>query len=441
MAEPFIAPRPGTAFEEQRGKLLLFERDAISVMVGWPEPGAWTKTRDHPVWRRYRPDIRLPANDLDGRIATLSLALDEGGQLLLGPCFVRPLGLAHRRELLWLRWCATIPEESRSVIAPFPSRHWHLLSFVARCGPAAMDLVLTNPALAYALASNWVYHVPRVRQPLRSARALLKSGKKQRDILAWLGFPATEAARRVLAKVVRRSISITGLLYLRQSMAFPRIMKILSHLPRINTGAIRIATDPELLPLATPSLLAEIALSRIEDRSPEASHLLRDSLEMLRAVRGPAPRFPPLRGLGDLFALHETLILEMTRIERSAGPLQVFPPPPVPGTEKIIPITTSDELLEEGRIQKNCVGSYAARIAMRRQLYVYRVLLAQRCTLSLARAGNRWVLAELAQAGNAKPSRETRQAVEKWLAAASPRPKAEVVGLDGPRLRLTASVP
>ena len=51
---------------------------------------------------------------------------------------------------------------------------WQQVEALIRCGESALDLVRSNPALAYLVASNWVFHQPAVRQPLRSARALLR---------------------------------------------------------------------------------------------------------------------------------------------------------------------------------------------------------------------------------------------------------------------------
>ena len=55
------------------------------------------------------------------------------------------------------------------------------------------------------------------------------------------------------------------------------------------------------------------------------------------------------------------------------------------------------------------------RIAVRENVYIYRVLSPQRCTLALAKSGNRWVLSELKTCCNGEPSRETWNVVREWL--------------------------
>jgi hypothetical protein len=194
--QEFSTPRIGTIFQKSRGKLFSFDVSSISVMAVWPKPLAWRKTRRR-GWYHYRPKITIPAGPLDAVVRIQPAHPGPDGEQDRPPV-VEPL---FPFELAWRRWYDRIPVEVRNAIAPFRSRHWQLLSLVARCGNAALDLLIANPALAYALASNWIFHKPAVQRPLRSARALLAKGKRQRDILEWLSFPATEAFRKLLMKV------------------------------------------------------------------------------------------------------------------------------------------------------------------------------------------------------------------------------------------------
>jgi hypothetical protein len=129
----------------------------------------------------------------------------------------------------------------------------------------ALNLMESNPAIAYMLASNWVFHKPAVEWSMRSIRAQLKN--KQKRILPWLGFEGTDRVNNILKKVIPQSISIPALLKLRGSLPEmePKIFRILSHLPRINTAVLFIATDPCLSRIATPKLYEELCLRRSED--------------------------------------------------------------------------------------------------------------------------------------------------------------------------------
>jgi len=406
MIEGFSLARPGTVFAPENGKLRLFKPGKISVLLAWPEPMALKKERSCPNWVHFRPEISIPRGDIEGRIRRLETPADGGGQLLLRFC----MSSKEKESCDWLRWYAKIPEEIRDLVSRFRSRQWHVLSMLARCGEAALDLTASNPALAYALASNWVYHRPAVQRPLRSARALLK--KKQRKILAWLGFPGTQSARKTLAKIVHKAIDVPTLLYVRQAMADPTMFGVMSNL-RLNAGAIRIATDPELLPVASPTLLDEIAHRREEDQRAKAAYILRDSAAMYRLLVG--RELEAVRCLSELRDLHEALIDDLSRA-RALDTDIPFPPPPVPGSDCIVPITNARDLADEGRAQHNCVASYVERVAVRQRVYIYRVLWPERCTLALTRRGNTWVPSELKRACNLPPSEATQRAVQQWLA-------------------------
>ncbi|MCC5828110.1 MAG: hypothetical protein JJU36_01560, partial [Phycisphaeraceae bacterium] len=281
----------------------------------------------------------------------------------------------------------------RKAIAPFSERHWHLLSLTSRCGVAALDLVASNPSLAFALASNWVFHRPAVQRPLRAARSLLARGRKQREILAWLGFPATESTRKILARVVPASVSVKVLMFLRQQLESTDTAKALGHLQRINAGVLRIAIDSTLLPAAMPQFLAEVADMRDEDKRAKAAYLLRDSLTMFNLLY-PRRRFSLVRSVEKLRTIHNSLVDDFTRISHT-GLNTPFPPPPIAGTPLIEPITGSHDLVEEGRTQHNCVASFARDVAVRNRTYIYRTLPPlERCTLALRRNGGRWTVSQ-----------------------------------------------
>jgi hypothetical protein len=87
----------------------------------------------------------------------------------------------------------------------------------------------------------------------------------------------------------------------------------------------------------------------------------------------------------------------------------------LPGSDTIVPITTHDELIEEGRAQHNCAATYAQDIADG-AMYIYRVLKPERCTLSIKKGKDGlWSLDQLKLACNASPQQATHQHVEDWM--------------------------
>lgn len=104
-----------------------------------------------------------------------------------------------------------------------------------------------------------------------------------------------------------------------------------------------------------------------------------------------------------------------TRSHIGRGGSEVFPAPPLPGTNTIIPIRTRARLQAEGQEQHNCVDSYAARVRNGNS-YIYSVLAPERATLAIRRnpAGT-WICEQLKGSGNRRVRNGTRTAVRKWL--------------------------
>ncbi len=436
-SQPF---RWGTHFKN--GKLYLFTQGSITVVKGWPELRAWRKTPARPQWKPVRPtlsfqnqtvaagtprrsSLRYESQPTDeapaASVATVSEFADEP---LEPPSTEDPLRDWHRkiqeREAAAFReFFSTFPPEIPARLKDFTSRQWHLAALAARC-PGALDLLASNPALAYCLASNWVFHTPAVQQPLRAARALVR--RRQRDLSGWLGFPATEAVVRVLRKIPPECCEISSLLYLRSALALPRVLQTLSHLPRVDSTILRIVGDPRLFPLTSFNLLVELSAS-----SPSPSlisrqvKLLHDIVEIVGMLNQPV-NSEPFRTLPHLRHRHDDL---STRI-RQKVPAQLlslkFPPPPIPGTATVVPITTPQMLLEEAAQQINCVVGYSKCVA-RGESYLYRVLSPERATLAVERTPNGWRLSEVALARNARPSLPTLLAAKAWMSGDGWKPE------------------
>jgi hypothetical protein len=91
-----------------------------------------------------------------------------------------------------------------------------------------------------------------------------------------------------------------------------------------------------------------------------------------------------------------------------------FPAPPLPGNGNIEPLTSVDALIDEGIEQKNCAGDYGRRVIFG-ALYLYRVMLPDRATLSIQAVSGRWRIDQLRSKCNGPVKDRTRQIVERWL--------------------------
>jgi PcfJ-like protein len=390
--------RRGWVFKD--GKLLMFDEDAVLVLRGWPVCLAWRKA-DFGGWAAARPaGTIVRAIHATARPRYLKRLGDERDER-------RRIGLAQR-SLAARRFIDPFPRAVLGVVTPLPERQWHVLSLVARC-PGALDLARDNPALAFALASSWVFRASQVAQPMRAARALVL--KKRTAILDALGFPPSPANARVLAKLPRRDVTIQALLYLRETLREPDVPKSLHHLPRLDAGVLRIVCDARLRRLATHALLEDVAAE--SPRTHRAAYLLADAAAMHEAVQGAPLR--PQRSLADLRELHDELVEKLNRSSaRSPVPRLVMPAPPLEGTREITPLRDAAAIAAEGREMHHCVASYVDRVASG-AAYVYRVDAPERATLSLVRTAHGWQLGELRGFANEPVRPATRVAVCRWL--------------------------
>jgi hypothetical protein len=111
-----------------------------------------------------------------------------------------------------------IPAKVQKVVAPFATRHWHLLSMAARCDPR-LDLLGDNPALGFAMASCWCFCGIPSGQAMRWIRKMIS--RRRRDIAGALGFPKRETTVRVLSKLSPDACCIGHLLSRRHKSATP----------------------------------------------------------------------------------------------------------------------------------------------------------------------------------------------------------------------------
>lgn len=120
------------------------------------------------------------------------------------------------------------------------------------------------------------------------------------------------------------------------------------------------------------------------------------------------------RNIQMLYNLHDHLTKHYSNNIKSL-PITYFPPPPLAGTDQIIPITNSRQLLLEGRMQHHCVASFLKKIKTE-EYYVYKVTAPERATLGLKIISqNKFTLDQLKLCRNEKPSEETRTMVNNWI--------------------------
>ena len=147
-----------------------------------------------------------------------------------------------------------------------------------------------------------------------------------------------------------------------------------------------------------------------------------DVQRMLQRLRDALPP-SPLRSLAAYRRYHDALAREFNArfADETQEPMDdgsPLPPPPFPGTPEIIPLSTPQEVHQEGVEQESCVVSYLPKVRSG-HCYLYRVLAPQRATAEITEhQAGRGHLVQLSGFKNRPVSMATREAVENWLATA-----------------------
>ena len=302
-----------------------------------------------------------------------------------------------------------IPGDIKALVRPYQFGQCVLLRSLASLAQTA-DLAKSNPNLLWLIAAAG--YDGRV-QPSEIGRLCVT---KQTDVLRELTGIGSKAQVKLLRKIKAVEGSLTEARDLHAALCDPGILEVVRHLPEV--------------PLPLLGLLAfHGALSREEFVAPMAAKLT-DAMKRLEALDAVCER---LAGLAlttpapTLQDVRDTLDPPARPVRPARAPRRVrapppelvwqrdFPPPPVPGSDTIVPITTVKELHAEGVRQRNCVFNYAAAVQSG-DTYIYRVLAPQRATLAIRLTTVVPEVAELKLRSNRPPSAATVQAVHLWLA-------------------------
>jgi len=373
-----------------------------------------------------------------------------------------------------------IPEKIRLAISRYSNEHWPLLRTAGQY-PEFADLLESNPALASVFANRSSLKIGDKRIKKAEYAEVLRG--KQRSICAFFGFGDQEWVVNILKKMSPYSCNLTTMDQFRCFLQNPVEAEKLRHTQKLTYPAVNLFSTHLFRQSMTANFLNEVAdlypdmdsghfFLEMEPQAQEGKGEMPADLEDMdkntvsvfdvpddeiirkmlfdvfdKEYQPPqASQAPTLDDFYDMQAIawhvlchnHRITLDSLTTLrkkntERQAGQLKrialegwaVFPPPPVAASQDIVPITTPNELFEEGEKQHHCVTDYEEKVAVRR-MYFYRLLQPERATISLRRRGSNWLLDQVKLAHNAAPQPETIETVVAWLednGFAQPKPK------------------
>jgi len=417
---PPTGPRtPGYRFKD--GKLMIFSDAEVQLICGWEKPSAVAKADDY--WEPFVPEFRLvapyrrAAKASAKKVAKAKPSPEEPGQLDFGlldelpttkkPGPRKPPSLAEQRKSAFDSFRFSLPKEVAKVLEGFRSHQWHLLLLLAH-DKRVLDIATANPVLAYAVA-DWYADYPR---------STLDFGKMpQRNLLKLLKLPDSAALVKLFRKIPPASIDPRLWKPLLQALRRPdgTTAKWLAHVPTINIGVMELILTPQIRAAVTPKLLEEVAADAKEKYRAGVAAMLRDTLAMKHEV-GDGQPLTAVTSVARLREVHASVSEEFRKLEALRNSKGILPRPPLPGVkDRIVPLCTKEELLVEGRMQKNCVASYADRVAAG-GCYIYRVMHPKRATLSiLLQSDGNWGIGLLEASCNRPADQATRAFVTEWI--------------------------
>lgn len=188
-------------FSFQDGELTINTPTRSYRIHGWPEPCAREKLGDG-IWKNCRPEFRLVKPQLE--VTTSAAGVITPGEDDCGPELVRLRDAHDEKRVAFEAFHSQLPEGVAHHIERFQSHQWNMLDLLSKeKEDAAQDLAESNAVLFWCLANNDQFRRPHgLASPAVYAQHHVL--KKQREILAWLGFPASESAVKVMRKIFRK---------------------------------------------------------------------------------------------------------------------------------------------------------------------------------------------------------------------------------------------
>jgi hypothetical protein len=337
----------------------------------WPEPEGWIRRTSSGPWRSFVPPVGVWFHYL-----YLQYKVSMPRNLPRLECLLR--------EQLDAFECLhnTLPEHIRHRVVRFYEGQFGILATLLRLAKTEserlLQLIDSTPALAFMIVHHRVFMPGSTLGEVASVLA-----DKQRLILRQLRFGIpSHSTIQILRKIPSDKMSVQGLLRMRKTSFDSEIMKQLAFMPRLTPEFLRIAEDRNLWRLCSPAFLIELSLRDYLHK--RVWRLLTMMVSLADKCGIPLPDKSVQDDL-KLWARLADLTQTVRGIRNVVGrEAWLLPPPPVPGTSDIIPITTIEGIIREGKKQHNCVANYLDDV-MAGKLYIYRVLRPERATLSICR--------------------------------------------------------
>lgn len=305
-------------------------------------------------------------------------------------------------------WINTFPAEIKNQLLDYEIKYrgttYALLWFISR-SKYALELFQSNPLLTWfvlktAQAQRWNINY-----------TLELFSNKRTKILAACGLEESKAVLKMIQKFDAKQFKQFEFEIIK-NYNWKIASQNLSHLPFIDRRLLTfLHENPEFV---TSKLIQKFNRdwywSDFEITYKDILNLA-EGLEIVDINS----RIRSCKSLQQLINLHDKLVYDYNEKKLKNIPLIEYAPPPIAGTQTIVPITNNHELNREAKRQRHCIASYDKSI-QKEKYYAYQVLQPERATLGLRliQAGI-YKIDQIYLKYNHPVSDETKEAVMEWF--------------------------
>jgi len=297
-----------------------------------------------------------------------------------------------------------IPEKYRQLASPLGHWQWIILegiwtipNFASFLHTEKVSRGLGFVVMCYLL--NDPHCMNREERKLFNQKIM--SQKRLKTLSEITSVQYSQQILKNLSKVDATTITLPQLKCLILALSDEHIARTISHLEVVSSDLI------EALNSIKPWLLVPNVI-RIIGQQFHSSVLLLDAFDSLNTLaqrlgneafeQQVITSLNHATNISELVTSIETWTEEEFVLNEDVGP---FPPPPVQGSETLVPILTWLELMTEGRTMHHCVGIYASKVTMN-VAYYYQWHGDERATVELIKSNKgKWIVGEVFGACNA----------------------------------------
>ena len=356
-------------FDKSKSKLYFFEfPNYIQVISGYPKWSAYFKKANSGIWQRFRPEIDVMKNIFYRKSYPYRFKEKyfEYYDRQFERKYTRQLRIPFEGKEEYImeypEFFNLIPKKIRDAASKFLFRQWSIIS-ACKSVPEFPDLIISNPALAFALANCWVYN-KNIKSGRQISYIKRHIHKKQRYLLKYIGFPEEETYVKLLRKIDPVNISAVSLLKFRENLLSSkhsrRIKTVSEHLKKINPVLFKIFSDTNVLKILSNRDL--IKLSEKNYHIYDDYFYIRKILYYYKLIFGSAPTVLPV----DILKEYSNELESTYNLKPDRDKNLNLPEPPFSFNRYIRPLRTVSDIIEWADGQKNCITDYIYSIYFRR---------------------------------------------------------------------------